>query len=213
MNMEMWAMFFLAYLVTTLSPGPNVLLVLKNSIRHGWRSAFITVLGNLTCQFLIVCLVAVGVGHLLAELPFWFVVMKTVGGAYLIFLGVKNLRAARKGKSAALAEAEAAPAAGRGRRSLFLEAFLVSASNPKTLIFLSAFLPQFLDTAHPVSEQFTVMFVTICGIVTSVHLGYSYLIASLGHRFSFKDFGRRIDKLTGGLFIAMGGGILLSDRV
>ncbi|XXJ20732.1 LysE family translocator [Desulfovibrio caledoniensis] len=77
----------------------------------------------------------------------------------------------------------------------------------------AAFLPQFLDTVHPVSEQFTVMFVTICGIVASVHLGYSYLIASPGHRLSFKDFGRRIDKLTGGLFIAMGGGILLSDRV
>jgi threonine/homoserine/homoserine lactone efflux protein len=211
MNIEMWAMFFLAYLVTTLSPGPNVLLVLKNSIRHGWKSAFITVLGNLSCQFLIVCLVAVGVGHLLAELPFWFVIMKAVGGAYLIYLGVKNLRSARKGKASA--PFEDGPAGSKRRRSLFLEAFLVSASNPKTLIFLSAFLPQFLDTAHPVSEQFSVMFATICVIVATVHLGYSYLIASLGHRFSFTDLGRRIDKLTGGLFIAMGGGILLSDRV
>jgi threonine/homoserine/homoserine lactone efflux protein len=192
MNIEMWVMFFLAYLVTTLSPGPNVLLVLKNSIRHGWRSAFITVLGNLSCQFLIVCLVA-------------------VGGAYLIYLGVKNLRSARKGKASV--PVEDAPAGSKKRRSLFLEAFLVSASNPKTLIFLSAFLPQFLDTAHPVSEQFSVMFATICVIVATVHLGYSYLIASLGHRFSFTDLGRRIDKLTGGLFIAMGGGILLSDRV
>ncbi|WP_338667889.1 LysE family translocator [Pseudodesulfovibrio methanolicus] len=102
---------------------------------------------------------------------------------------------------------------GKPRRSLFLEAFLVSASNPKALIFLSAFLPQFLDTAHPVPEQFTVMFVTICAIVATVHLGYSYLIASPGHRFSFKDLGRRIDRLTGGLFITMGGDILLSDRV
>ncbi|WP_419787057.1 LysE family translocator [Pseudodesulfovibrio sp.] len=91
MKLEMWAMFFLAYLVTTLSPGPNVLLVLKNSVRHGWKSAFITVLGNLSCQLLIVWLVAVGVGHLIQELPFWFVVMKTVGGAYLIYLGIKNL--------------------------------------------------------------------------------------------------------------------------
>jgi threonine/homoserine/homoserine lactone efflux protein len=64
-----------------------------------------------------------------------------------------------------------------------------------------------------VAEQFSVMFLTICGIVTTVHLGYSYLIASLGSRFSLRDFGRRIDKVTGGLFIAMGGGILLSDRV
>ncbi len=79
MNFEMWLVFSLAYLVTTLSPGPNVLLVLKNSIQLGWRSAFITVLGNLSCQFLIVCLVAVGVGKLIQELPFWFEAMKLIG--------------------------------------------------------------------------------------------------------------------------------------
>ena len=211
MKIELWVMFFLAYLVTTLSPGPNVLLVLKNSIRHGWKSAFITVLGNLSCQFLIVCLVAVGVGQLIQELPFWFVVMKSVGGAYLIYLGIKNLRASRKAKSVLTEEtAETAPAT--SRTSLFVEAFGVSASNPKTLIFLSAFLPQFLDATHPPYEQFTIMFVTICAIVTSVHLSYSFLIASFGKAISFKDFSRKVDKITGGLFVAMGGGILLSKR-
>ena len=212
MRMEMWVMFFLAYLVTTLSPGPNVLLVLKNSIRHGWKSAFVTVLGNLSCQLLVVCLVAIGVGHLIQELPFWFVIMKSVGGAYLIYLGIRNLMSSRKAKTV-LPETEPETVAARPAGSLFLEAFLVSASNPKTLIFFSAFLPQFLDAAHPPHQQFSIMFATICGIVTCVHLGYSYLIASFGRRFSFRNFGRRIDKITGGLFIAMGGGILLSDRV
>jgi len=211
MKIELWIMFFLAYLVTTLSPGPNVLLVLKNSIRHGWKSAFITVLGNLCCQCLIVCLVAVGVGRLIQELPFWFVVMKTVGGAYLIYLGIRNLRASRKSGSS-LERAEAPTVTARPGRSLFLEAFCVSASNPKTLIFLSAFLPQFLDSAHPPYEQFLIMFMTICGIVTCVHLSYSYLIATFGRVVSFKDFGRKVDKITGGLFIAMGGGVLLSNR-
>ncbi|WP_432735131.1 LysE family translocator [Maridesulfovibrio sp. FT414] len=212
MNIETWAMFFLAYLITTLSPGPNVLLVMKNSIRHGWRSAFVTVFGNLTCQLLIVCLVAVGVGQLLAKLPVWFVAMKALGGTYLIYLGVRNLLSSRKGGSLDTGDGDE-PVRVRSARSLFVEAFCVSASNPKTLIFLSAFLPQFLETAHPAYEQFTVMYLTICGIVTSVHLGYSYLTACFGRRFSFRDFGRRIDKITGGLFVAMGGGILLSDRV
>lgn len=211
MKIELWIMFFLAYLVTTLSPGPNVLLVLKNSIRHGWKSAFVTVLGNLCCQCLIVCLVAVGVGQLIQELPFWFVVMKSIGGAYLIYLGIRNLRASRNSNSLQRGtECEVAPARSRGR--LFLEAFGVSASNPKTLIFLSAFLPQFLDSAHPPYEQFLIMFATICGIVTCVHLSYSYLIATFGRVVSFKDFGRKVDRITGGLFIAMGGGVLLSNR-
>ncbi|WP_320170507.1 LysE family translocator [Maridesulfovibrio sp.] len=212
MNIETWAMFFLAYLVITLSPGPNVLLVMKNSIRYGWKSAFVTVCGNLICQLLIVCLVAVGVGQLLSALPFWFVVMKTLGGAYLIYLGIKNLFLSRKAENRPM-EKEAESAKITSSRRLLIEAFCVSASNPKTLIFLSAFLPQFLDTAHPAYEQFAVMYITIFCIVTGVHLGYSYLTSSVGRHFSFRDFGKKIDKLTGGLFIAMGGGILLSDRV
>jgi homoserine/homoserine lactone efflux protein len=209
MNIEMWLMFFLAYLITTLSPGPNALLVLKNSIQLGWKSAFITVLGNLTCQFMVVCLVAVGVGKLIQELPFWFVVMKLTGGAYLVYLGIKSLRSSSKSCFSRTIEK---PRSDKSCSSLFFEAFLVSASNPKTLIFLSAFLPQFLDINHPAYEQFTVMFVTICVIVTAVHLGYSYSIAYVGNRFSLKDFERRTAKITGGLFIAMGGGILFSSR-
>lgn len=209
MNIEMWLMFFLAYLVTTLSPGPNVLLVLKNSIQLGWKSAFITVLGNLTCQLMVVCLVAVGVGKLIQELPLWFVAMKLIGGAYLVYLGIKSLRSSRKSCFSRTIEK---PPTVKSSGSLFFEAFLVSASNPKTLIFLSAFLPQFLDINHPAYEQFAIMFITICVIVTTVHLGYSYSIAYFGSHFSFKDLERRTAKITGGLFIAMGGGILFSNR-
>ncbi|EGJ49550.1 Lysine exporter protein (LYSE/YGGA) [Desulfocurvibacter africanus subsp. africanus str. Walvis Bay] len=202
-------MFFLAYLVTTLSPGPNVLLVLKNSVQLGWKSAFVTVLGNLSCQFLIVCLVAIGVGKLIQKLPFWFVVMKSVGGAYLIYLGIKNLRASRK---SGFSQTEAKTVIDNSKNSLFLEAFCVSASNPKTLILLSAFLPQFFDIKHPAYEQLSIMFITICFIVTVVHLGYSFLIAYFSKHFSFQNFKHRVNRITGGLFVAMGGGMLLSNR-
>lgn len=61
MSLDTWVMFFLAYFVVTLSPGPNVLLVVKNSIQYGIGSAFSTILGNLFCQLLIVSLVGIGV--------------------------------------------------------------------------------------------------------------------------------------------------------
>ncbi|EPM7825270.1 LysE family translocator [Vibrio fluvialis] len=89
MSIELWVMFALAYLATTLTPGPNVLLVLKNAVQYGWRTTFVTVLGNLSCQLIIVCLVALGVGELLSKTPIWFFVMKVLGGAYLIYLGLK----------------------------------------------------------------------------------------------------------------------------
>lgn len=209
MAFHIWTVFFLAYLVTTLSPGPNVLLVLKNSIQFGWKSAFITILGNLSCQFLIVCLVALGVGALLQTLPTWFLVMKIMGGTYLIYLGIKALRANKKSAFDALDTNVTQTKTGG---ALFVEAFLVSASNPKTLIFLSAFLPQFLTLDSPAYQQFSVMFVTICAIVTCVHIGYAFGIARLGKRFSLKNMEAKISKVTGGLFITMGGGILLSNR-
>lgn len=202
-------MFFFAYLLTTLSPGPNVLLVLKNSVQLGWKSAFITILGNLSCQFLVVCLVAVGVGTLIQELPFWFVMMKVIGGLYLVYLGIRNLKGVR---NSSFGEAGLATATDKSNVRLFLEAFGVSASNPKTLIFLSAFLPQFLDITHSAYEQFAIMFITICVIVTAVHFGYSFSIAYFGKRFSFRRFERMMAKITGGLFIAMGGSMLLSNR-
>ncbi|OZG72193.1 lysine transporter LysE [Hahella sp. CCB-MM4] len=210
MRFEIWLMFSLAYLVTTLSPGPNVLLVLKNSVQHGWKSAFITVLGNLSCQFIIVCLVAIGVGELLKELPAWFIAMKVTGGIYLIYLGVKSLRSTRK--SAIDLPVDRPRAKNKSVGNLFSQAFLVSASNPKTLIFLSAFLPQFLDVEHLPIEQFSLMFISICVIVATVHLGYAYLINRIGQRVLTQDFSRTLSKVTGGLFITLGGGVLLSSR-
>ena len=91
MSIEVWFLFALAYLIVTFSPGPNVLLVLKNSVQFGWKSAFVTVLGNLSCQLIIVFLVAAGVGQLLQELPVWFTALKMAGGVYLIYLGWKAL--------------------------------------------------------------------------------------------------------------------------
>ncbi len=210
MSFEIWIMFATAYLVVTLSPGPNVILVLKNSIQYGWKSALITILGNLSCQFIIVCLVAVGVGGILAKLPTWFFVMKCVGGLYLIYLGIHSLRSVQTNKME-LPETQC-QVIQKSSVSLFAQAFLVSASNPKTLIFLSAFLPQFLDTTYPHIEQFSVMYITICLIVTSVHLSYALLISRIGHRLRTKSFERKLSKITGGLFITMGSGVLLSSR-
>ena len=210
MSIEIWMMFASAYLLITLSPGPNVLLVLKNSIQYGWQSAFITVLGNLSCQLLIVCLVAIGVGGVLAQLPSWFLVMKCGGGAYLIYLGIKSLRS--KPKNSMTLPNGADKTEHKGLLSLYLQAFLVSASNPKTLIFLSAFLPQFLDVSHSHFEQFSIMYLTIAVIVTLVHLSYAMIVSRLGKTLRTHHFERKLAKVTGGLFITMGSGVLLSSR-
>lgn len=210
MNLDTWIMFFLAYLVITLSPGPNVLLVIKNSIQYGIWSAFATVFGNLFCQFLIVGLVAIGVGEVLVRLPAWFFIMKSVGGLYLIYVGIRSFKQVRK-ESFKLAPLDF-KLPKRSAISFFRESFFVSASNPKTMIFLSAFLPQFLDTTHSHTTQFVIMYLSICIIVLSIHLSYALATCCLGKKLSTKKIESRLAKVSGSLFIGMGSGILLSSK-
>jgi len=210
LNIETWLLFFIAYLVVTLSPGPNVLLVVKNALKYGYKMALVTILMNLICQLMIITLVAVGAGSLLAKSPMLFFSLKLIGGAYLIYLGIKGLLS--KTKTVSISKDEAQTSVCYPSIKIAKEAFLVSASNPKTVIFLSAFLPQFISTDSAVAGQFAMMFLTICLIVTSVHLAYSYLAKNINNRCSGLKEKPIFSKLTNSAFIAFGCGVLLSSR-
>ena len=210
MNFDTWIVFSFAYLVTTISPGPNVLLVLKNTVKYGKVSALATILGNLFCQLLIVILVAFGVGSLIAKTPLFFMVLKICGGTYLIYLGIRNLLLSHSDS--------VEPKLNNHKqekcsfRKIFKEGFMVSASNPKTIIFLSAFLPQFLNEKVSVNYQFCIMFITISLIVFTIHMIYSYFTELVQNRLASKSIRNVFSKITGSAFIAMGGGVLFSSR-
>ena len=151
-----------------------------------------------------------GGGPLLQTLPPLFVALKLAGGGYLVYLGYKALRAANTNAQGL------SPSTARGRTrttlSLLREAFLVSASNPKTIVFLCALLPQFLDHQSPLTLQFITMYLTICAIVSLVHLCYVALARRAGRYFKPGRGERLVGRITGGLFITLGGAILLSGR-
>jgi homoserine/homoserine lactone efflux protein len=210
MNLDTWMLFLLAYLLATLTPGPNVLLVVKNGLQLGWRAALLTISANLLCQAILILLVAMGVGALLQTLPPLFLALKLAGGGYLIYLGYKALRAAGSTQQGVVLTGSASRP--RQHFSLWREAFLVSASNPKTIIFLCALLPQFLDHQSPLPLQFSVMYLTICLIVSLVHLSYVALARRAGRYFNPARSQRLFTRLTGGIFITLGGAILLSGR-
>jgi threonine/homoserine/homoserine lactone efflux protein len=211
MALHLWLGFALAYLITTLSPGPNVLLVIRNSLRYGAPSAGVTILGNLLSQLMVVLLVACGVGAVIAALPQFFLLMKVAGAGYLIWLGIKQIRSG--GSVSASAEADeqrAIPAASKAK--LFREAFLVSSSNPKTLIFLSAFMPQFIDQSRPLPLQFAIMYLTIAACVLCVHCVYSVSVSQLKHKLRSSRLVRTFKYLGGSLFVLLGLRLLASER-
>jgi len=209
MNIETWLLFFVAYLVVTLSPGPNVLLVVKNALQVGYKAAILTILLNLLCQLLIIIAVALGAGALLANSPMLFFALKLLGGSYLIYLGIKGLI----NKSPIANERSQAMAPSSfSYYKIAKQAFWVSASNPKTVIFLSAFLPQFISPNEAIVWQFSIMFLTICLIVMVVHLCYSYLAKNINNRCVGLKSKPIFSKLTNSAFIAFGCGVLLSSR-
>ncbi|MBP0717210.1 LysE family translocator [Burkholderia sola] len=201
MSVQTWMLFAAAYLATTLSPGPNVLLVIRNTVRYGAHGTAATIAGNLVAQGVVVLLVALGVGAVLAAMPPLFVAMKVIGAAYLMVLGVRQLRGDRQ---AGVASSGAAELAVPDRRKLFREALFVSGSNPKTMIFLSAFMPQFVVHDRPLALQFVVMYATIACTVVVVHSVYSAGVRCLHRGVGMSRAVRALKRASGLLFVGLG---------
>ncbi|QVN14332.1 LysE family translocator [Burkholderia sp. LAS2] len=201
MSIQTWMLFAAAYLATTLSPGPNVLLVIRNTVRYGAHGTAATIAGNLVAQGVVVLLVALGVGAVLAAIPPLFVAMKVIGAAYLMVLGVRQLRGDRQ---AGVASSGAAELAVPDRRKLFREALFVSGSNPKTMIFLSAFMPQFVVHDRPLALQFVVMYATIACTVVVVHSVYSAGVRRLHRGVGMSRAVRALKRASGLLFVGLG---------
>jgi threonine/homoserine/homoserine lactone efflux protein len=144
--------FALAGIVLVVVPGPTVLFVVGRALAHGRRAALTSVAGNTTGVGVVVLLVALGLGAVAAQSIVVFTVLKLVGAAYLVYLGVQTFR--RRGELAALVDAPPGP---RDRR-LFWQGVVVGVTNPKVLVFFAAVLPQFVDpTAGEPTVQMLVL--------------------------------------------------------
>jgi homoserine/homoserine lactone efflux protein len=201
MSFHTWFLFATAYLVTTISPGPNVLLVIRNTVRFGGRGTAATIAGNLLAQLVVVVLVALGVGAVLAAMPPLFLAMKVLGAVYLMVLGVKQLRSR---KPMATASVDALSAQPLDKRKIFREALLVSGSNPKTLIFLSAFMPQFIVHDQPLPAQFIVMYLSVACIVALVHTIYSLGVRRIHSGLGTSRWIKAVKRCSGLIFFGLG---------
>lgn len=161
MSLETWLAFLGASALLVMLPGPTILTVISYSLTHGKRARLPLVAAVTLGDSTALLLSLVGLGALLATSAFWFTAVKTAGGLYLLYLGFRLLRA---GVSPA-----PLPRAGMAgsRWKLFANTYLVTALNPKGIIFFVAFLPQFIDPAGDVTRQLWMLsttFVACAGI-------------------------------------------------
>lgn len=201
--------FAVTALVVIVIPGPSVLFVVGRALAGGRRVAVLTVVGNAAGEYLQVLAVAFGVGALAEQSVAAFTALKLLGGGYLVYLGVRTF-VQRK----ALTRSLSAPTRSRPSSRSFMEGLTVGATNPKTVVFLAAILPQFTSRADAdVAAQILVLGLLFAGI--AVLSDTVWAILADGFRAWFARSPRRLELVggAGGLAIAaVGVGVLATGR-
>jgi homoserine/homoserine lactone efflux protein len=183
MTFQTWLLFLTLETALSLSPGPAVFYVVTQGVRAFPRAVPAT-LGILSANAIYFGLSATSLGALIAASARFFTIAKWAGAAYLVYLGVKSLRAAAASHSVALDESGAQGGAarpGNDRRQIYLGALTLQLSNPKALLFFLALLPQFIDTHRPVARQMVVLAATSMLPEFCILLAYGWLAHRAAH--------------------------------
>ena len=205
MNLEFYAAFVVATAVMILIPGPSVMLTVAHTMAFGMRRAMVTLAGIICGIGSQLAVALLGMTSFMLLLADWFEVLRWAGVAYLIYLGVQQWRAAPE------AEAEGA-GIGRSGRSLFAQGYLVTVANPKSLVFLAAFFPQFIDPAVPLGLQLPILSVTFIVIAFVFTWIWCLPAARAGTWFRKPGRVRLRNRISGGLMMGAGLGLAVVRR-
>ena len=199
MALHTYLAYLLATIVIVMVPGPTVTLVVASGMRHGARAALFNVAGTLAGVALVFAVVGIGLASAIAALGGWFEYIRFVGAAYLVWIGLQMLVSHGK------ATADAAPPT--PRMGFFAQGLLVAISNPKTLFFFGAFIPQFIDPTGSYPLQIALMGATAMFFGAISDSTYALAAARAGRALSAKRF-RLLTRIGGGFLV--GGGLWLA---
>ncbi len=200
---SLYLAFVTAVAVLMLIPGPNVALIVANSLAYGARYGLLTVLGTSAAMVVQLGLTAWGLSAVLGSLGVWFGVLRWIGVAYLVALGVRQWRAPVRDLAATSAEP-------KSTRAILGRAVVVSSTNPKTLFFYGAFFPQFLTARHPIGPQLAILAVTF--VVLALVIDGIWAIAAGRARRLLAGRGRLRHRISGGALIGAGAALALTRR-
>jgi homoserine/homoserine lactone efflux protein len=194
-----WIPFFFATVAISLSPGPGAIAAMGAGLNHGFARGRHIALGLAMGVCTQLAVVGVGLGALLATSALAFAVVKWLGVAYLVWLGIQQWRA-----PAAPLVARDEGAGQMSTRALVLRGWTVNAVNPKGTVFLLAVLPQFVDPAQPLLAQYLVIGATFGVVEFCVMSGYAALAARVLGLLRTPAQMRATNRVFGGLFVAAG---------
>lgn len=203
--------FLLAVVVIAASPGPAVVLILQRAGAHGFRAAIPTVLGIEAGLFIWALAAGTGMAALVAASETAYLILRVVGAAFLIYLGVKAIRAGWQMRGRDDAEPLPRVDPPKGHRA-FAEGLIVQLANPKAAVFLFAFYPQFVPAEGPVLVTTVTLGAIQVTLETVLYLGLAFAVGSASAWFSRSSVRRRLDYVSGAVLIALGARVALTSR-
>lgn len=205
MTPELILAFAAACVLLALTPGPNMALMIANTLGSGLRGGLVTIAGTTTGLAVLVAAAAAGMTSVMVFMSTWFDVVRWIGALYLVYLGASQLwRLWKRPASAASLE----PSVRRG--SWFFQGLAVSLSNPKVILFLGAFLPQFVDMrADPVGQ---LIVLAILFVVVLAMVDVTITVAVARARTTFGAARLRLLDGAAGAFLLLGGVALAAMR-
>ena len=207
MLLSTWLAFFAASWAISISPGAGAVAAMSAGLNHGFRRSFFTILGLILGIWTQVIVVGAGLGALVAASSTAFSVVKWLGVAYLIWLGISQWRAPAR---PLVAQADGAVQV--TRRSMVLRAWMINAVNPKGTVFLLAVVPQFMVLSQPLLPQYLIIAGTLAFTDLVVMTGYSALAARVLGALKSPTHIRALNRTFGSFFVVAGSLLALFKR-
>jgi len=200
MAFETWLMYLLAVLAVCITPGPNILLAMNHSVQYGLKRTSVTALGCITATSTMALISATGLGALLLASETAFLVVKWIGGAYLFYMGLSLWLK----KESAFFDTNNAARPAKRLRGLYAKGVMVSASNPKAIVFFGALFPLFINPNAPLGPQFAIMLATFLIFSYGFIMGYAALTAKITPYLRTRRASKWFNRLSGSLFMGIG---------
>lgn len=198
MELQTWILFALGEVLISFSPGPAVILVTSQAIKqrntsYGWGILGLSMMGSI--YFL---LSGLGLTAFILASQMVFDVIKYAGSAYLIYVGIQMIRGAGGRVKSTEQKVVQSPL------KLFMQGLITQASNPKTILFFVAFLPQFINPHGNIATQFIIMWMTVIVIDSTIMWIYGWVSLQGIKRLKNEKYLVWVDRLSGTFLIAVG---------
>jgi homoserine/homoserine lactone efflux protein len=205
MYIETWFTFLIVTTASSLSPGPAVILVTSQATTHGVTGAIRGIIGGQLAMAINYSLVALGLGAVLATLPGIFTILRYIGAAYLVWLGLTMV-------SSSLQKHASGSSSTPPLSRLFRAGFLMQITNPKSLLFISALAPQFLSSSSPIWQQVMILATTAITADTLICLGYAFLAFKAAGIFRHRRLQKVLGVSSGSFLVATGVKLALTEQ-